>query len=444
MNHYRVRRLLRAGGMGVIHEAVRSGPGGAEKRYAIKRIQPALRTNADVARRFEYECGLHWNLPVNPNVVTVHDVATSVAGELFMAMELIDGVSLREIMDARPGMLSHQMIRRIFYDVAAALEHLGRHEIVHRDLSPSNILVSIEGAIKLVDFGLAARVGDVVEPGFRGTAPYASPEALRGQSFGPPADLYSLGAIAYELLTGQPPHGKGDRAAIEERMQRGIEPLPDSVPDDLREITMQLLEPDPARRPASGGEVLVFLDRHDQPFAGEDALQRLAWRAQPASGMIDDEQIGVVCAIDPLAPVPEAPARRAMPWDLPLVLLVLAFLVLVSAQPDGNESALTAPATASPAAGGADQDAREAAAESPSGGPATTPTTVIEGEGSPAAAPATTAAEASPTTRTTAATRRTATRSRPVSPPLPGNARESVATPDPATTEHGFSPWPSL
>lgn len=177
-------------------------------------------------------------------------------------MERVDGTSLRALM--RGGRLPYDVVRRIVMDVAEALEYVHDRGILHRDISPANILISRHGEVKLADFGLARLQAESgTTPGFKGTAAYASPEAIQGRALEPSADLYGLAAVVYELIVGMPPYGHADPDEIARRQDPAsswvIEPLPEDVPEDLHALVMDLLAPVEQRKLRSADHVLALL-----------------------------------------------------------------------------------------------------------------------------------------------------------------------------------------
>src|SRR5262245_28070474 len=227
---------------------------------------------SEVARqRFRREVQAAGSLS-HPNVVTVHDAGTE-GGRLYLVMEYVDGRPLVDRMKDAPADLV-RVLARAARGVAAAHEK----GIVHRDLKPANILVTSSGDAKVGDFGLAHLLvagTDLTRTGAAlGTPQYMAPEQVRGRSkeVTPRTDVYALGAILYEMLTGRPPHEGSDVVELYHKIaQDDPAPLPASVAPDLRTICFKALEKDPDRRYADAKAFADDLDRH---LAGDPILAR--------------------------------------------------------------------------------------------------------------------------------------------------------------------------
>lgn len=245
----------------------------------IKIIRPAIATDERLQTRFLGEARAASKLK-HPNVAQVHDFAIDPEGIPYIVMEYIDGLSWRDLIN-RHGGLPVSLAIEMTSQCLRALEYLHQRGFVHRDISPDNIMLSrdVEGRpwVKLIDLGLAKRLtGDLglTESGwFVGKMRYASPEQFGGSAsdVGPRSDLYSLGVVLFELLTGACPiqgdtpesivgsHLKQTRDFPETTKGRGV-PLP------LRQLVMSTLEVDPDNRPQTASE----LRRHLQPFLTGD------------------------------------------------------------------------------------------------------------------------------------------------------------------------------
>ncbi|HET9593451.1 MAG TPA: protein kinase [Solirubrobacterales bacterium] len=236
---YRIEGLLARGGMGVVYRATHLG---LERPVALKVIARELADRAGFRERFLRESRLAARLD-HPSVVPIYD-SREVDGELVVAMRLIEGGDLRTLID-REGPLPPQRALNLLGQVADALDAAHAAGIVHRDVKPHNILVEGEHAY-LSDFGLA-KAFDESESGSAsvvGTAHYMSPEQWRGDSIGPAADVYSLGCVLYEALTGIAPFVRAE-ADTEPEMPQGVE-------EAIRRATAK----DPLDRYRSAGELI--------------------------------------------------------------------------------------------------------------------------------------------------------------------------------------------
>ncbi|MHB2016545.1 MAG: serine/threonine-protein kinase [Candidatus Xenobia bacterium] len=256
---YRLGRLHGHGGMGAIHEG--TGPRG--QRVAIKLLQSR---DEEFQARFEREIEICSTLH-HPQITAVLDWGrTECEGETcpFMVLEWVDGVTLRQrLREARPDAgQALQWVRQLL----EALRVVHQAGIVHRDVNPDNIMVTPNGQLKLIDFGIARVGGSVLTFGKveMGTPLYMSPEHFNAPSTIPASDLYSLGIVFYEMLTGHVPYELGGRAPALIR-QVLKEERPDlrsfnaNVDPALAAVVMRMIQCDPARRYATTGEVLDAL-----------------------------------------------------------------------------------------------------------------------------------------------------------------------------------------
>lgn len=277
------------GGMAVVYEARWLLPGGHHRPVACKLMLEERRGVPLYRELVTQEAALGLRVTHDhPNLVSVFDFFEDAQDRLCIVMELVEG-TLKELIgpDRR---LPFTVTRRIVKEVLAALVYLHGLGVLHRDLSPCNILVSAVGAVKVSDLGIAK----VMEEGqahthtFRGKPCYASPEALQTSKLDARSDMYALGTILYELLAGDPPSGdERDPDKILARMvDEDLPPLPPETPQDLAELAMGLLRADPdARRPQSAAEALALLRRHGQPMAGKHELAAMLASAKlPRNG----------------------------------------------------------------------------------------------------------------------------------------------------------------
>ncbi len=261
---YELLEEIGRGGMGVVYKARQHG---LDRIVAVKMILAGYLASAEHVRRFHDEARAAAQLR-HPHIVHIHEVGQC-HGQHYFAMEYIDGISLAERI-AR-GRVELNTAVRLVEQVARAVQHLHDHGIVHRDLKPSNILLDAEGRPYVTDFGLAKfLVSDSKATAtgvIAGTPSYMSPEQAAGQNaqLGPQSDVYSLGAILYELLTGQPPHRR--ETALDTLLQvLGSDPAPPRqlnrrIPRELEWICLKCLARSPADRYPSAAELASDLDR---------------------------------------------------------------------------------------------------------------------------------------------------------------------------------------
>ena len=264
---WRVIRELGRGGMGIVYLVERDGDGFLQ-RGALKLIKRGMDSEPIVAR-FLRERRVLAQLD-HPGIARLLDGGMSTDGRPFLVMDFVDGVRLSEHMRANPPLPDRL---RIFLDVCEAVAHAHRQLVVHRDIKPANILVTREGVVKLLDFGVAKLLAD---DGIEGTAThagpftpsYAAPEQREGGVVGTAADVYALGGLLYELLTGTcAATGRRDGTATDAPSVRAAATGAGAIPPrllrgDLDTITQRALQHDPQQRYASVDALADDIRRH--------------------------------------------------------------------------------------------------------------------------------------------------------------------------------------
>src|SRR5712671_6801333 len=197
---YRIESLLGRGGMGVVYRARDLA---LDRNVALKLLAPELAQDMRFRERFLRESRLAASLD-HPAIVPIYD-AGEVAGRLYIAMRLVEGTDLKRLL-AEQGALEPAAALALLEQVADALDAAHERGLVHRDVKPSNVLVDSRGHCYLADFGLSRRLADLPSPGgpgrSLGTVDYVAPEQIRGEQLDGRADLYSLGCLLYECLSG--------------------------------------------------------------------------------------------------------------------------------------------------------------------------------------------------------------------------------------------------
>jgi len=223
---------------------------------AVKLLRLELGSDARARQRFASEARFATELR-HPGIAGAYDFGEQ-DGRAYLVMELVPGEPLDEIL-ARDGGLPVEAVLDLIVQAAQALTVAHEAGVVHRDIKPANLMVSPDGTLKITDFGIARRLAGAsqTQTGMvMGTAHYISPEQAQGQKLSPATDLYSLGVVAYECLTGAPPFDGSTPVEVAMKHVRDAPPeLPARVPEAARELIMQLLEKDPADRPANAGLV---------------------------------------------------------------------------------------------------------------------------------------------------------------------------------------------
>jgi serine/threonine protein kinase len=273
---YRLIRDLGIGGMARVSLATLEGPAGFSKRYVVKRILPEFVRNPQFARMFANEARVAAMLD-HPNIVRVFEFERE-NGNYYLVMEYVDGASLDQIARAaRKGgvPLGPDFAVEVGLPLAHALAYAhglklpdGRPlDLVHRDVSPGNVLISRDGAVKLTDFGVVkSSITTTVAGAVKGKLSYMSPEQISGQKVDHRSDVFSLGVVLYEIATGLRLFRGDSLGATAVRVMRAVVPPPRSVLPDtdprLEAILMKMLERDPRARYQSAAAVAADLEAY--------------------------------------------------------------------------------------------------------------------------------------------------------------------------------------
>jgi hypothetical protein len=296
------------GGMAETFEAIRRGPSGFTQRVCLKLVLPFFRDDEDFLMLFEREAKLAAKLR-HSNIVGVIDFG-QIDGTSYMALELVDGADLQVVLDAQDGKrLSHDYVALLGHELAAALDHAHNppresgfegasvNAIVHRDISPSNILISCRGEILLTDFGVAKAVTGQSrkQSAVKGKIPYMSPEQLRAESVDGRADLFALGVVLFEALAGQLPYeGAHDPATIMLILQGdhpSLHKLAPGAPPELCRVIESLIEPDRDKRPENASALVDLLDEFVPPPRTKRQLGEMATAVRPEQVSLTDEEL---------------------------------------------------------------------------------------------------------------------------------------------------------
>ena len=289
LRQYVIEDLIAQGGMGSVWRARDTRQ---NQPVAIKAVANDLIADPEFKIRIQDEARRHQRLQ-HPNIVPVPDVFDA-EGETCIVMKLIEGSSLAKMLENQPNnRLDVEEATRIVKDVLLALDYAHRHGIVHRDVKPSNILVDRAGWVWLFDFGIAIAMGEQrrTRTGLTvGTLLYMSPEQITNpRSIDHRSDVYSVGCLFYEILTGRPPFvknedGVGDADFALQQAHVNKQPVNPrrriaSIPAELDEIVVRALEKNPDNRIPGCGEFVRLLDQVGKPSSsgGADVLVNDKW-----------------------------------------------------------------------------------------------------------------------------------------------------------------------
>jgi serine/threonine-protein kinase len=299
---FKLVRKIAEGGMATVYEAEQLGPAGFSKRIALKVIHPRFARRKEFLQLFIDEAKLSANL-AHGNVVQIFQLG-EIEGDYFITMEFIQGPTLRGLIDRHrelatqiPPALAAYIASRVCRALDFAhhvMDGSGRRlDIVHRDVSPGNVMITWDGHIKLADFGIAkaATSIDPAEDGqwLMGKKHYASPEQILGLDVGPSSDVFSLGVVLFELLALKQLFQEERTAQMIEEV--AVRPLPEPrsliphLDSELEQIMLMALERDPERRstPAAMGQALDGWIAAQQQVASPDQLQAHLAKVFPTS-----------------------------------------------------------------------------------------------------------------------------------------------------------------
>ena len=249
-SRYEIRALLGRGGMGEVYEAADRH---LDRTVALKVLRPELAADRRFLARFRREARTAARLG-HPGIVVVYDIAES-DGRAFIVMELVPGATLGQLVRAG-GAMDPARAARLVASAAEALAHAHDRGVVHRDVSPGNVMVTPAGEVKILDFGIARAVrgSGAVRSGSdaHGTLSYVAPEQASGDGGDQRADVYALGAVLYELLTGRPPFEGGSTREVADLVRREppvpVRSIRPGVPRALDDVVMRCLAKDPFTR----------------------------------------------------------------------------------------------------------------------------------------------------------------------------------------------------
>jgi serine/threonine protein kinase len=359
LGRYQIVRLIAQGGMAEVYLAVHGELPGFRTPVVLKRVLPHLARAAEFTDMFLDEARIASRLD-HPNVVRIYEVGHT-GREYFLAMEVVQGQplsSLLELAHGRGGHLDHRMAAFVLAQAAAGLHHA--HELadsegnplhlVHRDISPQNLLVSFEGGVKVIDFGVARALGRLAQTrsgGQKGKLGYMSPEQVRSETIDARADIFALGVVLWECLCGrrlfQRPTDLGTTEAV---LHEPISPPSAFVAVDgaLEAIVMRALARDRDLRFATALEFSNELERYllaaggigaadlsalmKESFAEDHASWQRTMRAAINTPLLDEPQASAPDALTATLPaVWLRPGRRSMVLGGSLLLAVIALLV---------------------------------------------------------------------------------------------------------------------
>jgi hypothetical protein len=317
---YEVKRLVGSGGFADVYEVWDKD---LERRLAVKVLRPDVAWTAGMVERFQRETRAAAKLE-HANILPIHFVGEG-EGLVYYAMPFVDGMSLGELLK-RSGALPPERALAIVIPILDALDHAHKAGLLHRDIKPDNIMLDVaRGRPLLVDFGIARRLGSEAGAGLTqtglviGTPHYMSPEqALGDPNLGPQSDIYSLGCVLFQMVTGTPPFdGESSQQVVGKHIADPPPAASDvnpSVPREMSDVILRCLEKQPADRFQSAGEVIAALESDKQP----STMRSRASAAQKATELL----------VSGARTAPRTGARKAKPRRVGWVILAIALPLL--------------------------------------------------------------------------------------------------------------------
>ena len=259
-NRYEILEVIGTGGMAVVYKARCHR---LNRLVAIKILNDDFLEDAEFRERFHSESQAVAMLG-HPNIVSVYDVSSSDEAD-YIVMELIDGITLKQYMEKK-GVLNWKETLHFAIQIAKALEHAHSRGIVHRDIKPHNVMVLKNGSVKVTDFGIARMMskGNTLTKEALGSVHYISPEQAKGGRVDNRSDIYSLGVVLYEMMSGRPPYDGESPVAVAIQHINGGAAMPSTlnpnIPGGLEQIIMKAMGHEPAQRYATASMMLADLD----------------------------------------------------------------------------------------------------------------------------------------------------------------------------------------
>ena len=259
-NRYEILEVLGTGGMAVVYKARCHK---LNRLVAIKILKDDFLEDEEFRRRFHSESQAVAMLS-HPNIVSIYDVSTSITDD-YIVMELIDGITLKQYMEKK-GVLNWKETLHFAIQIAKALEHAHSRGIVHRDIKPHNVMVLKNGSVKVTDFGIARMMskGNTLTKEALGSVHYISPEQAKGGRVDNRSDIYSLGVVMYEMMSGRPPYDGESPVAVAIKHINGGAVMPSvlnpNIPGGLEQVIMKAMAHEPSQRYTSATKMLADMD----------------------------------------------------------------------------------------------------------------------------------------------------------------------------------------
>jgi len=299
---YEILSEIGKGGMATVYKANQVS---LDRIVAIKEISPAIASSPELVERFKREARASASL-VHENIIQVYNFGEPKKGALFIVLEYLDGEDLKTALK-RSNPVPARIAAIIARDVARGLAYAHSKGFIHRDVKPGNVMISAGGEVKLMDFGIVREIdSDLTRTGaFLGTPSYMSPEQFLGDTITPSSDVFSLGVLLYEMLSGVKPFAADNESSLSKKVrtekEEKIKNLNSSVPRKLQKIVHNSLKKEPDKRTGSAEELVVALESFLKSRSRDKERRELAgWY----NSIFDGESTAEVEA-------PEKPKKKA-------------------------------------------------------------------------------------------------------------------------------------
>ena len=288
----RVVEEVASGGMAVVYRAVQDH---LNRTVAIKALKTSVASEEALVTRFEREAQSLANLQ-HENIIHVYDFHRE-KGALFIVMEYVEGIDLYDMLDAA-GKIPYDVAAIIALQVARALDYVHYRRIIHRDIKPANIMLSNQGGVKLMDFGIArddTYGSDLTEAGTGiGTPSYMSPEQILGDPLDAGSDIFSLGIVLFQMLAGKKPFVEDERFSVMHKIrlerQESIRKVNPDVPRELDRIVEKCLQKESRHRFRSAQNLVMALERFIAKHVDMNYHSRVVWFLKNQEVITVDEQ----------------------------------------------------------------------------------------------------------------------------------------------------------
>ena len=304
-NRYEILEVLGSGGMAVVYKARCHR---LNRLVAIKILKDDNLEDEDFKRRFHAESQAVAMLS-HPNIVSVYDVSTSAMAD-YIVMELIEGITLKQYMEKK-GSLNWKETLHFATQIAKALDHAHSRGIVHRDIKPHNVMVLKNGSVKVTDFGIARLVskGNTLTKEALGSVHYISPEQAKGGRVDTRSDIYSLGAVMYEMMTGRPPYDGDSPVSVAIQHINGGAIMPSilnaNIPGGLEQIIMKAMAHEIGKRYESAAQMLADMDEFRK-----DPTVLFDYNAPPLDDVLQMPKPTPIPPLERPATAPKRPASQ--------------------------------------------------------------------------------------------------------------------------------------